>query len=180
VGFPPINSASAALPPPPSGSSSGSILTGGLPAVAGPFLDTIAAKESDGKYNTRYTPKGDVPFEEGREHPNIPEKTPDGRISTAAGKYQITKETWDDLTKKYPDLQEEGFTRDNQDRAAWLLANDRYKARTRGRDLTTDLQSGRTGNIETALKPTWTGGAIDFEKRFRQTVPPLPGRKPAR
>jgi len=62
--------------------------------------------------------------------------------STAAGRYQFTKTTWDDVVKKYnqknPDNPITDFSPLNQDRAALFLAEERYRANT-GRDLNADL-----------------------------------------
>jgi muramidase (phage lysozyme) len=190
---------SAAIPPAPP-SDAGTVLTGNvvpggralepttstplslttgpvaadLPPHAKTFLDTIAGPESTKQYDVRYSPgrKGEAPFTEGPEHPNIPEPTTGGKTSTAAGRYQITKETWDEYSRRYPALTEGGFTRENQDKVAWQLAQNRYKAKT-GRELGTDLQSGKTGNVEPALIATWTGGAKGFAKRFASQSKPI-------
>jgi muramidase (phage lysozyme) len=185
--------ASAPIPPPVPDTPT--ILTGGgalatpvsppLPITTGPvstdlpphaktFLDTIAGPESTKQYDVRYAPgrKGEAPFTEGPEHPNVPEPTAGGKTSTAAGRYQITKETWDEYTRRYPTLTEGGFTRENQDKVAWQLALNRYKSKT-GRDLGEDLKSGRTGGVEPALIATWTGGAKGFAKRFASQSKPI-------
>lgn len=145
-----------------------------LPGYAQTFLDTIAGPESRKQYDIRYSPGrlGEAPFTEGPDHPNIPEPIPGGGTSTAAGRYQITKETWDEYSRRYPDLTAGGFTRENQDKIAWQLALNRYKTNT-GRDLGADLQSGRTGNVESALKGTWTSGAKQFASRFASQSNPV-------
>lgn len=64
--------------------------------------------------------------------------------SSAAGRYQFTKTTWDDVVTRYnktnPDNPITDFGPLNQDRAALFLARERYKANT-GRDLEQDLSS---------------------------------------
>lgn len=111
------------------------------------FLNAVAGGESGGAYNVRYTPQGGVNFEGFDQHPGIFEKGPHGP-SSAAGRYQFVKSTWDD----------EGggaFTPEAQDRRAWGLATKRYKATT-GRDLDADLQArGLTDDMMDSLSPTW-------------------------
>ena len=64
--------------------------------------------------------------------------------STAAGRYQFTKTTWDDVVTRYnkknPDNPITDFSPTNQDRAALFLARERYATNT-GRDLDADLAS---------------------------------------
>jgi muramidase (phage lysozyme) len=72
--------------------------------------------------------------------------------TTAAGRYQFNKPTWDDFVKRHPDLTD--FTPLNQDKAAWYLAEDTY--RKTGRDLSTDLIDERYWpQITNALKGKW-------------------------
>lgn len=112
------------------------------------FLNAVAEGESAGKYNVRYTPDGGVSFDGFDQHPGVFEKGPEGP-SSAAGRYQFTKTTWDDTGGG-------AFTPERQDTRAWDLANDRYKATT-GRDLASDLQArGFDDGIADALSPTWT------------------------
>ena len=65
--------------------------------------------------------------------------------STAAGRYQFTASTWDDVVKRYnksnADNPISDFSERNQDKAALFLAKQDYKRRT-GRDLNEDLQTG--------------------------------------
>lgn len=133
----------------------------GLSPQAQGFLDAIASAEgTGGDYNIIV---GGQRFE-GTEHPNIVGVVTKAGPSTAAGKYQITKETWDYLKKKNPDLGD--FSPQNQDKAAFYLAKERYKRGTKGRDLETDLVAGNTQFLREALQKTWTGIVInkDFEK----------------
>ena len=62
--------------------------------------------------------------------------------STAAGRYQFTKSTWDEerekYNKKFPDNPITDFSPLNQDRLALFLAEQRYRNNT-GRDLNADL-----------------------------------------
>jgi muramidase (phage lysozyme) len=124
--------------------------TTSLPAHKKAFLNAISAPESGGAYNVRYTPKGGVAFEENGQHPGVFEPGPAGR-SSAAGRYQFVKTTWDNLTGGAP------FTRENQDAAALQLAANVYQQKT-GRDLDADLQKGgMTPQIASVLAPTWAG-----------------------
>lgn len=115
------------------------------------LLNGIAGPESSGRYNIRYTPGGGTTFNSYTQHPAIFEPGPDGP-SSAAGRYQFTKSTWDAVMG--PDAL---FTPENQDRAALKLAQQDYAKRT-GRDLDADLQAnGLTPQIMQVLAPTWAG-----------------------
>ena len=119
-----------------------------LPAHARAFLNTISAKESGGAYNVRYTPNGAATFDVSKgQHPRIYEDGPHGP-SSAAGRYQFTASTWDDMGGGE-------FTERNQDHRAWKLAQDRYRATTGG-NLDSVLQSdGVSSGILESLAPTW-------------------------
>jgi len=135
----------------------------GLSPQAQGFLDAIASAEgTGGDYNIIV---GGQKFE-GLEHPNIVGVVTKAGPSTAAGKYQITNETWQYLKKNYPDLGD--FSPQNQDKAAFYLAKERYKQNTKGRDLEADLAAGNTQFLREALQKTWTGIVID--KNFEKTV----------
>jgi muramidase (phage lysozyme) len=139
-----------------------------LPVNSQSLLDAISAAEgTGGDYNIIV---GGKRFESYAEHPNIVGITTKAGPSTAAGKYQITKQTWDDLQKKYPDLTD--FSPENQDKAAYYLATDRYKRKFKGRDLSADLAAGNTQYLRAALQDTWTGIRIykDFEKTYSGNV----------
>lgn len=119
-----------------------------LPAEARAFLNTIASGESAGAYNVRYTPQGGVTFDDLSRHPRIFENGPHGK-SSAAGRYQHTATTWDSQGGG-------DFSPENQDRRAWDLAQQDYKART-GRALLADLQAdGVTPAMLSSLAPTWS------------------------
>jgi len=140
-----------------------------LPVNSQALLDAISAAEgTGGDYNIIV---GGQRFESYSQHPNVVGfVSKDGKKSTAAGKYQITKQTWDDLQKKYPDLTD--FSPENQDKAAFYLATDRYKRAFKGRDLSEDLAAGNTRYLRGALQDTWTGIRIykDFEKTYSGNV----------
>lgn len=113
------------------------------------FLNAVAGPESAGRYNVRYTPSGGATFEGFDKHPAIYEKGPAGP-SSAAGRYQFVKSTWDALGGG-------DFSPENQDRRAWQLGQQDYKRNT-GRDLDSDLKAnGFTPQIAQALAPTWAG-----------------------
>jgi muramidase (phage lysozyme) len=136
----------------------------GLSTQAQGFLDAIASAEgTGGDYNIIV---GGQKFE-GVEHPNIVGVVTKAGPSTAAGKYQITKQTWDYLKGKYSDLGD--FSPQNQDKAAFYLAKERYRQNTPGgRDLEADLAAGNTQFLREALQKTWTGIVVD--KSFEKTV----------
>jgi muramidase (phage lysozyme) len=141
----------------PSMASGGSIpkmimpdpVSGNLDITQKALLNAIAAPESAGAYNIRYTPKGGATFAGFDAHPGVFEPGPAGP-SSAAGRYQFTKTTWDRMGGG-------AFTPENQDQRALALASQDYKSRT-GRELMADIQAnGFTPQIAQALGPTWRG-----------------------
>lgn len=129
-----------------------------LPPYARALLQAIAGQESGGRYNVRYTPGGGAEFDDLSQHPAIYEPTKDGRKSSAAGRYQFTKSTWDDLGGG-------SFDPAHQDEMGWKLAQRDYKQRT-GSDLATDLQQkGYTPDIQRALAPTWAALGSGFDAK---------------
>lgn len=138
-----------------------------IPPAGRALLDTIAGTESPG-YDVLY---GGRRFTDYADHPRqaIPIMTgPNaGKVSTAAGRYQFLSGTWDDQAKK---LGLTSFAPENQDAAAWNLAQEAYKART-GRDLSADLEAGKgnpnaINSIGRALSGTWTSlpGGIEANR----------------
>lgn len=119
-----------------------------LPPHARAFLNAVAKGESRGRYDVRFTPKGGATFDPSQGHPRIFEKGPHGP-SSAAGRYQFTATTWDDVGGG------SDFSPGRQDEQAWNLAQARYKA-TRGGDLNEVLQrDGLNRDTISALAPTW-------------------------
>lgn len=149
----------------------------GLPGVAKAWLGTVAGPESAGQYDVLY---GGTQFADMSAHPgaNIPITSgPNkGKTSSAAGKYQFLKPTWEEQAKKLglPD-----FSPGSQDAAAWNLSKEVYKAKTGG-DLEADLaKADDTGlqKIAGLMSGTWTSlpGGIEqgvdgqgFVNSFRQ------------
>jgi len=122
-----------------------------FPPHARAFLNAAAAPESGGAYNVRYNGRTPATFEPTGAHPNILVPGPDGP-SSAAGRYQITGTTWREYlgTNKLPG--DTKFTPENQDKAAWWLANKRYPG------LDEKLQKdGLTPDVVKKLGPTWKG-----------------------
>ena len=106
--------------------------------------------------------------------------------SSAAGRYQFTKTTWDLVVDKYnkenPDNPIKDFSPLNQDRAALWLAKDDYKRRTGGRDLMEDLNSPpenfgeliKAGLGGIGTNTTWEilqkRNAFEIEKAFNENL----------
>jgi hypothetical protein len=139
-----------------------------LPVVARAFLDTISVGEGtniDKTYNAivglghgKGVENAPAYFEDYSMHPNVIGYIGPEGPSTAAGRYQITYETWKEYSKRY-NLTD--FNPENQDKAAWYLAKNRYYART-GRDLEQDLSQGDTSQIKKGLGKTWTSLQTSF------------------
>jgi muramidase (phage lysozyme) len=125
------------------------------------LLNAIAARESAGRYDVRFSPRGPQRFQGFDQHPGIYEQGPAGP-SSAAGRYQFVKKTWDGLPAE---VRGDGtFSPENQDRAALWLARRDYRART-GQDLDQVLQTdGFTQSVAQTLKPTWAGLGGGFQK----------------
>ncbi len=117
------------------------------------LLEAIAGPESNGRYNVVY---GGAPFASYADHPRIDVPITSGpnagKTSSAAGKYQFLKGTWDDQARRHGLTD---FSPENQDLAAWFLASETYAAKT-GRGLQADLASGDTAAVAPALAPVWT------------------------
>lgn len=120
------------------------------------FLNTLAGPESGGRYNVIY---GGGKFDSFADHPRqdvrIQTGPNAGRTSSAAGKYQFLGDTWD-AEKNALGLPD--FSPENQDKAAWHLAETTYKQQT-GNDLGTVLKSGdpkAIAAIGPALRGQWT------------------------
>lgn len=148
-----------------------------LPPEAMAFLDALSQPESEGKYDTivgkgKYG--GPSKLKSFSHHPAqagvgldsngawVPINSPKRKlVSTAAGRYQITKSTWDELVDRYGF---KDFSPQNQDQAAWYLAQERYRQET-GMDLYDALRAGDKAqfkSISKGLSKTWTslsGGA---------------------
>lgn len=89
-------------------------------------------------------------------------------MSTAAGRYQINAPTWDEYAKK---LNLPNFSPPNQDKAAWAIANDRYRRATGGGSLDDALTSGNASSIKAAgrfLGRTWTSFPGGSEQRLTE------------
>lgn len=126
------------------------IAAGDIPPEGAALLNAIAGTESGGRYDIinggdRVTNFADHPRRVGR-----------GGSTTAAGRYQFVKRTWDRAAKA---LGLTDFSPASQDKAAWWLAQQDYKSNT-GRDLLTDLKSPDANvkaGVRRALSSTWEG-----------------------
>lgn len=137
------------------------------------LLEVISQTESTG-YNVIYG--GSTLSQYGKDysdHPRvfIPIKggPNEGEKSSAAGRYQFLSSTWDDIAKRY-NLKD--FSPENQDRAAWYKAQERYYSETK-RNLQADLQSGDAkliNSIGVALNREWTSlvGGIEQSKQYNK------------
>ncbi|SFO05862.1 Phage lysozyme [Cohaesibacter marisflavi] len=138
----------------------GSVTATELPGEAQRLLSVISAPGIEGAdYNTLYGggsfdgygdhPRKSIPIDSGRNA---------GKTSSAAGRYQFLAGTWDEAAKA---LGLKDFSPENQDRAAWWLAQRDYKARTGG-DLLADLEAGAYDKVRAGLggsgnDTTWEG-----------------------
>ncbi|TPM25714.1 D-alanyl-D-alanine carboxypeptidase family protein [Mesorhizobium sp. B2-3-4] len=138
------------MAPPAGASASTGIVATDIPPEGAALLNAIAGPESGGKYNVI---NGGETFSSFAAHPKAGQH---GDSGIAAGRYQFLPSTWDRASKA---LGLTDFSEANQDRAAWWLAKQDYKANT-GRDLQADLKSPDAqvkANIRQALSSTWTG-----------------------
>lgn len=135
------------------------VAAGILPHERG-LLNAISRPESGGNYNIRFGGVGSpgVEFTDFSDHPRVFERTEDGELSSAAGRYQITATTWDEYA---PLVGATDFSPANQDRVAIAIARDRYNSQRAG-GLTFDqaLQSGDPAiilSVKNTLDDTWIG-----------------------
>lgn len=139
------------------------------------FLNTTAKPESGGDYTVRYNGHGNAPahFEDFSDHPRVFVRRPDGRVSSAAGRYQFTATEWDRVSGI---LGLEDFSPLNQDRAALYLAEERFNAQLGAGEMTFKeiMTKGTTEqllSVKSALAPTWEGfenmSDQDFLNTFR-------------
>ena|GEM_PF-6853948 len=128
----------------------------GVEGIKKALLDTISGPESGGKYDVMY---GGKRFADFSDHPRqlfpIMSGPNKGKKSSAAGRYQFIRGTWD---KQKADLGLKDFSPASQDAAAWDLASDTFKDKT-GQDLASVLQSGdpnAIAQVGKALSGVWT------------------------
>jgi muramidase (phage lysozyme) len=143
-----------------------------IPRQGRALLDAIAAPESGGRYDVRFdgTARG-ATITDFSDHPRILEAIPDGfeaagKRSSAAGRYQFVKGTWDEAAKA---VGAQDFSPINQDKAAWWLAQRDYKART-GRELVADIDAGNLADVRRSLSRTWEGLGRVSDDKFAQAV----------
>lgn len=138
----------------------------GLPPEAAGFLGVTGGTESGNQYNRLFSHQGVRTFSDFSKHPNSPApilKGPNaGKTSTAAGRYQIIKETWDRAAAA---LGLTDFSPASQDRAAWWIAQEAYSRTTRGGSLSAALRSGDPVQIEQARRilSGETGSGVVYE-----------------
>lgn len=128
--------------------STGIYAAGMSPAAAG-FLQSTGGAESGNDYNVMFSPGKRRTFDDFSKHPNSPARIQSGpnkgKVSTAAGRYQIIKETWDRAAKA---LDLEDFSPANQDRAAWWIAQEAFNDESQGMSIEQALASGDPVQIE--------------------------------
>lgn len=142
----------------------GAALLNVIAGTESPGYDVIFGGSKLSDYNKDYS-----------DHPRIPiliKNGPNaGKFSSAAGRYQFIRKTWDSLATKY-NLTD--FSPRNQDKAAWYLAQEDYSRRTR-RVLQDDLMSGDPtllNSIAMNLNKTWTSltGGIEQSKQYKKVT----------
>jgi muramidase (phage lysozyme) len=154
--------------PSKSGSAKSAIIPGAADSSISPqgkaLLDTIAGPESGGKYNVAYGGKT-FAVGDGLQFPNasavITRGVNSGKTSSASGRYQFEQGTWNEEKKK---LKLKDFSPANQDRAAWDLAQTRYRIWAKNNNMpNTDLQTALNSKdpkvraeIAHSLSGTWT------------------------
>ena len=126
--------------------SNGVVADQSLPMEAKALLNAIAGTESPG-YNVL---NGGERFDNFLDHPR---RVGAGGTTTAAGRYQFVKATWDRTASA---IGASDFSPKNQDRGAWWLAQQDYTKNT-GRDLLADIQAGEFALIREGLSSTWEG-----------------------
>ena len=100
------------------------VVAAGLTGWERGFLNATAAEESAGDYGIITSGGGRIT--DFSDHPRVFVQLENGEKSSAAGRYQITAGTWDELVAKYGRDMLPDFSPESQDRAALLLARDRY------------------------------------------------------
>ena len=119
------------------------------------LLAAIYGTESP-DYNVMY---GGQRFDDYSQHPNRPvliESGPNkGKYSTAAGKPQFLKSTWDELQRE---LELPDFSPSSQDQAAWHLADKTYRQKTGGylEDVLASRDPQAIAGVGQALSGKWT------------------------
>jgi muramidase (phage lysozyme) len=146
--------APAEIGPVPRGKVAHAINTN-LPPEARALLDTIAGDEAV-DYNTSY---GGRKVSDLSQHPNLHTRIEKGKhageTSSAFGRYQFIKQTWDEQAAK---LGLSDLSPANQDMAAWDLASSTYGNATK-RNLLEDLRSDDPkvhNRIAQTLHNVWT------------------------
>lgn len=151
------------------------------------LLDQVAVGESGGRYDVRYggLGHGDKTFTDMSQHPNVMEPTTGGKVSSAAGKYQFTKSTWDEMQQARAD---QGFNRlpdfspKSQEEAGAFWVQEIYR-RHGGDNLTNDLKRGKTdpalmAHIADIMHHEWTSapGGSEPNAATNHFVPSLMAR----
>lgn len=134
-----------------SSAAAGGAINTDIPPYGRAFLDSIASQESGGAYDIR---NGGSTYDINQGHPGY---TPGpGGTSSASGRYQFTYDTWVELNNgTNPPM-----TPENQDAAAWKLAQQRYHAYTGG-DLNNELlTNGVSPELFNSLSPTWAAFGV--------------------
>lgn len=122
---------------------------GELTPEAYALLEAIAKSESAGSWNVIY---GGSKFSDFSDHPRkyveIKSGPNKGKLSSAAGKFQILASTYDRVA---PKLGITDFSPTSQQKIAWHLAKEAY-----GPELQRDLERGDVTKVASRLAPIWT------------------------
>lgn len=122
---------------------------------AAQLLARVAQGESGGRDNVGYGGATFQPTADGS-HPGaaVAAQGPAGQTH-AAGRYQFQPATWDRANNALGGNLDFNNAQD-QDRAAWWLAQNDYARNTNGRSLASDIGSVPASQINQALASTWT------------------------
>lgn len=145
------------------------VVAAGLTPWERGFLNATAAGESSGSYTVIYGTEEKIT--DFSDHPRKYAPGPAGP-SSAAGRYQITADTWDYLVSKYGKDTLPDFSPENQDRAAILLARERYNSKIGPGEIDFDtiLATGtdeQLMQIKKVLAPTWDAFNHMSDDKFR-------------
>lgn len=143
-----------------------------VPPHVEPLLDYHGTRESGNRYDVMngggtFDPSGPHPLARG-------EKGPNGQ-SSAAGRFQFIRDTWNSVAGEGTPM-----TQENQRRAAYKYATLGYKQRT-GRDLGSEMaENGLTPDIASTTYDAWLGRSSSNKSPARDVLAEYGGSAPSR